>query len=168
MRAAFDTSQHRLTSLSNPDTGEVSKRTRAFSIRLTRAFYSSKFVHESARTPSIQAFVSNTIRNLAATPHMKNESEPCWLYFIECRSGAIYIGIARDVDARYNLHASGKGARYTRMDPPVRLIGARQFPNRTEAAREEIRLKQLTASEKWKLIETLFVPGKCAPVSPGT
>jgi putative endonuclease len=92
---------------------------------------------------------------------MKSETklaaqEPCWLYFIECRSGAIYIGISRDVNARYNLHVSGKGARYTRMNPPRRLIGSKQYGNRTEAARAEISFKQLTADEKRRLVSTLF------------
>jgi putative endonuclease len=84
------------------------------------------------------------------------EPEPWWLYFIECRSGAIYIGISRDVNARYNLHVSGKGARYTRMNPPRRLIGSKEYSNHTEAARAEISLKQLTAEEKWSLVSTLF------------
>lgn len=82
-------------------------------------------------------------------------SEPCWLYFIECRSGAIYTGISRDVDARYKLHVSGKGARYTRMNPPRRLIGSKAYGNRTEAARAEISFKQLTASEKWTSLSAL-------------
>ena len=82
--------------------------------------------------------------------------EPCWLYFIECRSGAIYTGISRDVNARYNLHVSGKGARYTRMNPPRRLIGSKEYANRTEAARAEIWFKQLTADEKRGLVSALF------------
>jgi putative endonuclease len=86
--------------------------------------------------------------------------EPCWLYFIECRSGAIYIGISRDVNSRYNLHLNGKGARYTRMNPPRRLIGSKEYGNRTEAARAEISCKQLTAEEKWSLVSTLF-PQDC-------
>ena len=83
-------------------------------------------------------------------------TEPCWLYFIECRSGAIYIGISRDVDARYKLHTTGKGARYTRMNPPRRLLGAKQYGSRSEAARAEIQFKQLAANEKWSLVSRLF------------
>jgi putative endonuclease len=82
--------------------------------------------------------------------------DTCWLYFIECRSGAIYIGIARDVQARYALHVSGKGARYTRMNPPSRLLGAKQYPSRTEAARAEIAFKRLTAKAKWQLAAEIF------------
>ena len=82
--------------------------------------------------------------------------DPWWVYFIECRTGAIYIGISRDVNARYNLHVRGKGARYTRMNPPLRLIGSKECSNRTEAARAEISFKQLTAEEKWSLVSTLF------------
>ena len=82
--------------------------------------------------------------------------EAYWLHFIECQSGAIYIGISRDVNARYNLHVSGKGARYTRMNPQLRLIGSKAYGNRTEAARAEINFKRLTADPKWCLVRTLF------------
>lgn len=87
----------------------------------------------------------------------QRNSESCWLYFIECRSGAIYIGISRDVQARYDLHAKGKGARYTRMNPPLRLIGATQYGSHAEAAGAEVKFKQLTAKEKWNLVGTLFL-----------
>jgi putative endonuclease len=47
-----------------------------------------------------------------------------FLYLIECADGALYTGIALDPVARFALHRSGKGAKYTRANPPVRLIGA--------------------------------------------
>ena len=50
-----------------------------------------------------------------------------WLYMVECRGGGIYTGIAKDVDARYRQHEAGKGARYTRMNPPVALLANCQW-----------------------------------------
>ena len=44
-----------------------------------------------------------------------------FLYLIECRDGSVYTGITVDVAARYAAHISGKGARYTRSHPPLRL-----------------------------------------------
>jgi putative endonuclease len=47
----------------------------------------------------------------------------CWyVYLIECRDGSVYTGIATDVARRHAEHAAGKGARYTRSHPPLRLL----------------------------------------------
>lgn len=67
---------------------------------------------------------------------------------IECKGGGIYTGIAKDVWIRYQKHAKGKGARYTRMYPPARLLHQAEFPNHQEAAQEEWRIKRLTREEK--------------------
>ena len=71
-----------------------------------------------------------------------------FVYLIECRDGSIYTGIAIDVDARYAVHTSGKGARYTRSHPPRRLLAAIEYPDRSAAAKAEYRIKQLSAREK--------------------
>lgn len=71
-----------------------------------------------------------------------------WLYLLECRDGSFYAGITTDVDARYAAHASGRGARYTRSHPPLRLIGARAYDNRAAASRAEWEIKQLPKHRK--------------------
>ena len=75
-----------------------------------------------------------------------------WLYMLECRGGGIYTGIALDVDERYKVHQSGKGAKYTKMNPPVRILAKKLFPDRRSAARAEYEMKQLTPLEKWQWI----------------
>lgn len=74
---------------------------------------------------------------------------PCWyVYLLECHDGSIYTGIATDVDRRYAEHAAGKGARYTRAHPPLRLLGSFEYPDRAAASRAEYAIKQLTPSRK--------------------
>jgi len=46
-----------------------------------------------------------------------------FLYLIECSDDSIYTGIAVDVEARYQKHLNGTGARYTRSRPPRRIPG---------------------------------------------
>jgi putative endonuclease len=70
------------------------------------------------------------------------------LYLIECTNGALYAGITTDVQARYAKHASGKGAKYTRANPPRRLIGSIEFPDRSSASKAEYKIKQLPRGEK--------------------
>ena len=75
--------------------------------------------------------------------------ERTWhLYLIECRNGHYYAGITNDLEARYAAHAAGKGARYTRANPPSRLMGSRAFPDQASAARAEYQLKQRPRSRK--------------------
>lgn len=71
-----------------------------------------------------------------------------WLYILECKDGAFYTGIALDVDERYRQHCEGKGARYTRMNPPVRIIIKQAFPDRSSAMRAEAMVKRLPRAEK--------------------
>lgn len=75
-----------------------------------------------------------------------------FLYLIECRDGSIYTGITVDVDARYAVHASGKGARYTRSHPPRRLLAAVEYPDRSAAAKAEYAVKCLSAPEKREFV----------------
>lgn len=71
-----------------------------------------------------------------------------FLYLIECEDGSIYTGITVDVAARYAAHASGRGARYTRSHPPLRLLAIVEYPDRSTAAKAEYQMKQLTAIDK--------------------
>jgi putative endonuclease len=73
----------------------------------------------------------------------------CWcVYLIECRDGSVYTGIATDVARRHAEHAAGKGARYTRSHPPLRLLAHFEYPDRAAATRAEHAIKQLTPAQK--------------------
>lgn len=73
----------------------------------------------------------------------------CWyVYLLECRDGSVYTGIATDVERRFAEHASGKGARYTRANPPLRVLGHFEYPDRATASRAEYAIKQLTPARK--------------------
>lgn len=70
------------------------------------------------------------------------------LYLIECRNGAFYAGITNDLARRYAQHVAGKGARYTRANPPARLLGSRAYPDRGAALRAEHAIRQLPKMAK--------------------
>jgi ribosome-associated protein len=70
------------------------------------------------------------------------------LYLIECRDGSIYTGVSVDVEARYAAHAAGRGARYTRSHPPLRLLGSVAYPDRSSAQKAEHEVKQLSPAAK--------------------
>lgn len=81
-------------------------------------------------------------------PSDSHLAEPQWyLYLLECQRGT-YTGITNNLAKRYQAHCTGKGARYTRANPPVALLGAEPFEDRAAASRAEYQLKQQTPSQK--------------------
>jgi putative endonuclease len=76
-----------------------------------------------------------------------------WLYLLGCRDGRTYAGIALDVDARFATHLAGKGARFTRSNPPLMILGAQSFATKSEAMKAEIALKKLDRAHRlqWAL-----------------
>ncbi|MEP7328544.1 MAG: GIY-YIG nuclease family protein [Betaproteobacteria bacterium] len=77
---------------------------------------------------------------------------PWFLYLIQCRNGAIYTGIALNVAKRFAAHVAGTGARYTRSNPPVKLLAVIEYGNQKEASRAEWETKQMTAADKRAMI----------------
>ncbi|MGF6756875.1 GIY-YIG nuclease family protein [Paraburkholderia sp. GAS334] len=73
---------------------------------------------------------------------------PWFLYLIECEDGSVYTGIAVDVQARFDKHVSGTGARYTRSRKPRQLLASFELADRSSASRAEYWVKRLTAVEK--------------------
>lgn len=76
-----------------------------------------------------------------------------YVYILECeKDGSLYTGITTDVNRRLLEHNSGKGSKYTAMRRPVVLRALFEAKNRSEASKEEYRIKQLSKQEKLKLI----------------
>lgn len=75
-----------------------------------------------------------------------------YVYILECSDGTLYTGITTDVNRRLNQHNSGKGAKYTRVRLPVKLMAVSEADDRSEASKEEYRIKQLTRKEKFEYI----------------
>ena len=67
---------------------------------------------------------------------------------IECAGGVIYTGIAIDPEARFREHLAGKGARFTRIRKPLRILGMRKFGDRGSALKAEHALKKMSPSQK--------------------
>jgi putative endonuclease len=73
---------------------------------------------------------------------------PWFLYLIECEDGSVYTGIATDVQARFDKHVNGTGARYTRSRKPRQLLAWFELTDRSSASRAEYWVKRLPATEK--------------------
>ncbi|MCW1888205.1 MAG: GIY-YIG nuclease family protein [Candidatus Moranbacteria bacterium] len=72
-----------------------------------------------------------------------------YVYILECADSTLYSGITTDLKRRVVEHnTSPLGAKYTRGRRPVKLVYSNEYETRSEATREEIRLKKLTKEEK--------------------
>ena len=67
---------------------------------------------------------------------------------LECRGGGIYVGIAKDVQKRFETHMEGRGALYTRINKPVRILSTLKVGLHGDAIRLERKMKRLSFREK--------------------
>ena len=75
------------------------------------------------------------------------------LYILLCENDFLYTGIARDVEARFLLHKSGKGAKFTQKNKPIKIVYTEKFASRSEASKREWEIKQMTREEKERLLK---------------
>ena len=71
-----------------------------------------------------------------------------YVYLIECTDGCLYTGITVDLESRFLAHRQGRGARFMRLHPPLRMLAAEAHPDRSAASKAEYRIKQLTPAGK--------------------
>ena len=76
---------------------------------------------------------------------------PYYVYVILCEGNCFYTGSTKNLNTRLRLHLKGKGARYTRMHKPRKLVHAEEFGTRSEAMKREKRIKKLNHTQKMRL-----------------
>jgi len=74
-------------------------------------------------------------------------------YILKCADDTLYCGWTNDLEKRVKAHNEGKGAKYTRSRLPVTLVYYEEYETSVEAQRREYQIKQLSRTEKLKLIE---------------
>jgi len=80
---------------------------------------------------------------------MSDAGADAWaVYLLACTDGRVYTGIARDPEQRYAKHLAGKGARFTRSNPPRQLLGWVWVADRSAALKLEMAWKRLPRDER--------------------
>lgn len=67
---------------------------------------------------------------------------------------SLYCGYTDDVEKRFQAHIEGRGAKYTKAHKPVKIVYKKEFDTKSEAMKEEYRIKHLPRKEKIALIES--------------
>ena len=76
-----------------------------------------------------------------------------YLYILKCADDTLYTGITVDLERRIAEHNGSKlGAKYTKCRRPVELLFAQEFATRSQATKEEARIKALSRAEKIEII----------------
>ena len=77
-----------------------------------------------------------------------------YVYMVKCADDTLYTGIATELDRRIEEHnTSDKGAKYTRVRRPVKLVYSEKYPDRSTASKREYEIKKkITRVEKLALI----------------
>lgn len=75
-----------------------------------------------------------------------------YTYILLTESGTYYCGYTDDLEKRFKQHCEGKGAKYTRANKPIKIVYFKEFDNKSDAMKEEFRIKHLKREEKTNLI----------------
>jgi len=76
-----------------------------------------------------------------------------FVYILLCSDDSLYTGITTNIEERIEKHNQGKWAKYTSGRTPVRILYSQEIGNRSEASKEERRIKKLSRKQKLEIIE---------------
>ena len=79
-----------------------------------------------------------------------------FVYILECSDKTLYTGISTDIERRLDEHNnSDKGAKYTKIRRPLKLVYSEKSENRSSASKREYEIKKLSREKKLELIGSL-------------
>lgn len=79
-----------------------------------------------------------------------------FVYILLCSDGSLYTGSSNDPDKRFEDHKNGKGARYTRSHPPLKIIYRETLESKSAALKREIEIKSWSRAKKIKELKLKF------------
>jgi len=66
-----------------------------------------------------------------------------YIYIVQCADDTLYTGISTELERRVKEHnESEKGAKYTRVRRPVKLVYSESYPDRSTASKREYEIKK--------------------------
>lgn len=89
-----------------------------------------------------------------------------YTYIIECKNPAspsstcLYTGYSNNPWERFELHKSGRGAKFTKSHPPIRLVFIERHKTKGAAMRRELLIKRLSKEQKLQLIANELSEGE--------
>lgn len=81
-----------------------------------------------------------------------NNMSKSYVYLARCNDGTLYTGYTTDLSERLAKHNAGKGAHYTCIRRPVKIVYSEEFETKSDAMKREYQVKQLRKEDKERLI----------------
>lgn len=82
------------------------------------------------------------------------ENKKYYVYMLLCNDKTFYTGTSNNVEKRVATHNAGKGAKYTKVRRPVKLMYSEVLANKSEALKREIAIKKLSRQQKITLLKS--------------
>ena len=89
-----------------------------------------RFLLISLKVPKTKIFGLLLVASIS--PNFKRQITKMFTYVLLCEDSKIYVGKSQDINRRLRQHWKGKGALWTRLFPPIRVLEIR--PNDVEVA----------------------------------
>lgn len=82
------------------------------------------------------------------------EEKTWYLYMLRCSGNLYYTGISPDVKKRVLAHKSGKGARFTKIHPPLELVYVEPIGTIGSALKTERAYKRMPRGKKEMIVQS--------------
>lgn len=129
----------------------LSKKTKTV-LSKTRSKAVGKKTNKAAKKKSAKKKKNAKAPTKKSTPVKK---ETWFVYVLECVDLTLYVGIAKNVQKRFAMHSTGKGAKYTRAHKPRLVVYTEKLNNIGDAMRREREIKKWSRPQK---VKTLNLP----------
>ncbi len=83
---------------------------------------------------------------------MENCDKKFYTYIILTVDNKLYCGYTDDPQKRFEKHQAGLAAKYTRAHKPLKMVYIKEFATKSDAMKEECRIKKLKRKQKEELI----------------
>ena len=74
-----------------------------------------------------------------------------YVYMLRCKDNSLYTGYTVNPEKRISVHQAGNGSKYIRSRLPVTCVFLESFPDKSQALKKEITIKNMSKTEKEKL-----------------
>lgn len=95
-------------------------------------------------------FTMNKTSRTIITAHYKQKRH--YVYMLRCANDALYTGYTVDLSHRLKMHNQKTGAKYTLAHGPVKLVYFEIYDDKSTALKREYAIKQLSKSQKERMV----------------
>lgn len=76
-----------------------------------------------------------------------------YTYILLTINNKLYCGYTDNLERRFQAHLDGKASKFTRANKPVKIVYTKEYQTKSEAMKEEYRIKKLSRKQKEELIQ---------------